>query len=78
RFIENLPQDRLQVKTWRTGILVLVQGGNPSKTIGYRTDIDGLPIKEETGYEFQSEHDGYMHACGHDLHMTIALSILKY
>jgi N-acetyldiaminopimelate deacetylase len=77
-FIENLPQDRLQVKTWRTGILVLVNGENPSKTIGYRTDIDGLPIKEETEYEFQSEHDGYMHACGHDFHMTIALSILEY
>ncbi|WP_226658502.1 N-acetyldiaminopimelate deacetylase [Pseudalkalibacillus hwajinpoensis] len=77
-FIENLPQDRLQVNTWRTGILVRVNGDNPSKTIGYRTDIDGLPIKEETGYEFESEHDGYMHACGHDLHMTIALSILEY
>ncbi|WP_371017495.1 N-acetyldiaminopimelate deacetylase [Pseudalkalibacillus sp. JSM 102089] len=78
QFIEKLPQDRLQVKTWRTGILVFVNGESPSKTIGYRTDIDGLPIKEETGYDFQSEHEGFMHACGHDLHMTIALSVLEY
>ncbi len=78
QFIEQLPQDHLQVKTWRTGILVLVKGENPSKTIGYRTDIDGLPIQEETGYDFQSEHEGYMHACGHDFHMTIALSLLEY
>ncbi|MGB8001179.1 MAG: N-acetyldiaminopimelate deacetylase [Anaerobacillus sp.] len=78
QFIEQLPQDHLQVKTWRTGILVLVKGENPSKTIGYRTDIDGLPIHEETGYDFQSEHEGFMHACGHDFHMTIALSLLEY
>ncbi|KMM38842.1 N-acetyldiaminopimelate deacetylase [Guptibacillus hwajinpoensis] len=78
QFIQNLPQDRLEVKTWKTGILVKVKGQNPTKTIGYRTDIDGLPIVEETGYPFQSDHEGYMHACGHDFHMTIALSLLEY
>ncbi|WP_347550587.1 N-acetyldiaminopimelate deacetylase [Pseudalkalibacillus hwajinpoensis] len=77
-FIEQLPQERLEIKTWRTGILVRVSGENPSKTIGYRTDIDGLPINEETGYDYQSDHEGYMHACGHDFHMTIALSLLEY
>ena len=40
--------------------------------------MDGLPVKEETGYEFSSQHEGYMHACGHDLHMAIALGILTY
>lgn len=78
QFIQNLPQERLEVKTWKTGILVKVKGQNPTKTIGYRTDIDGLPIEEETGYDFQSDHEGYMHACGHDFHMTIALSLLEY
>ena len=37
-----------------------------------------LPILEETDYDFKSEHTGYMHACGHDFHMTIALGILAY
>ncbi|MFC7392382.1 N-acetyldiaminopimelate deacetylase [Scopulibacillus cellulosilyticus] len=74
--IRQMPQEHLEIKTWRTGILVKVTGTNPVKTIGYRCDIDGLPIYEETGYSFQSEHEGQMHACGHDFHMTIALGIL--
>jgi N-acetyldiaminopimelate deacetylase len=77
-YINTLPQERLEIKTWRTGIFVKVNGSNPSKLIGYRTDIDGLPIKEETGYPFLSEHEGFMHACGHDFHMSIALGILTY
>ncbi|MBM7572213.1 N-acetyldiaminopimelate deacetylase [Aquibacillus albus] len=75
--IADLPQENLTVKTWKTGILVKVNGKNPSKTIGYRADIDGLPITEETDYSFQSIHEGQMHACGHDFHMTIALGVLE-
>mgnify|MGYP005994221933 CR=1 FL=1 len=76
--LNKLPQDRLEVRTWKTGIFALVKGTNPKKTIGYRADIDGLPITEETDYDFQSEHPGYMHACGHDFHMTIAIGILMH
>ncbi|UGB32445.1 MULTISPECIES: N-acetyldiaminopimelate deacetylase [Bacillaceae] len=76
--LNKLPQDRLEVRTWKTGIFALVKGTNPNKTIGYRADIDGLPITEETDYDFQSEHPGFMHACGHDLHMTIAIGILMH
>ncbi|EHL2514559.1 N-acetyldiaminopimelate deacetylase, partial [Listeria monocytogenes] len=47
-YISKLPSGHLEVKKWRTGILVLVKGTNPEKTIGYRTDIDALPITEET------------------------------
>ncbi|MCD5322503.1 MULTISPECIES: N-acetyldiaminopimelate deacetylase [Pontibacillus] len=75
-FIEELPQDHIEVKKWRTGLLVKVRGTDPSKTIAYRADIDGLPIVEETGYPFASTHEGQMHACGHDFHMTIALGSL--
>ena len=75
--ISQFPQNHLTVKTWRTGILVKVNGTSPRQTIGYRCDMDGLPIKEETGYPFASEHEGYMHACGHDFHMTIGLGVLK-
>ena len=75
-YISLLPQNYLQVKTWRTGIFVKVNGINPTKMIGYRADIDGLPIEEETDYPFRSEHPGKMHACGHDFHMSIALGVL--
>jgi N-acetyldiaminopimelate deacetylase len=78
RYIEALPQDRLEIKTWRTGILVKVKGTNPRRTFAWRTDMDGLPIQEETSYPFRSTHEGYMHACGHDVHMSIALGILTH
>ncbi|EMA6341340.1 N-acetyldiaminopimelate deacetylase [Bacillus cytotoxicus] len=75
-YIETLPNEHIEVKTWKTGVIVKVKGKNPLKTIGYRADIDGLPIVEETGYEFASTHEGMMHACGHDFHTTIGLGLL--
>lgn len=66
----------IQSRTWQTGILVFVEGTAPEKTIGWRTDIDGLPIVEATGLDFASNHADRMHACGHDVHMTIALGLL--
>ncbi len=75
-YIETLPNEHIEVKTWKTGVIVKVKGKNPVKTIGYRADMDGLPIVEETGYEFASTHEGMMHACGHDFHTTIGLGLL--
>ena len=77
--IANLLQDCSfsQVRTWETGILVYLTGSAPQKTIGWRTDIDGLPIVEETGLDFKSLQPDRMHACGHDFHMTIALGLLE-
>ncbi|HFI0288752.1 TPA: N-acetyldiaminopimelate deacetylase [Streptococcus suis] len=77
--IEGLLQDCSfsQVRTWETGILVYLTGSAPQKTIGWRTDIDGLPIVEETGLYFKSLQPDRMHACGHDFHMTIALGLLE-
>jgi N-acetyldiaminopimelate deacetylase len=77
-YLNSLPQDRLTVKKWNTGLFVKVHGSNPKRIIGYRTDIDGLPIEEETELAFSSNHPGQMHACGHDLHMSIALGVLTY
>ncbi|WP_044641041.1 N-acetyldiaminopimelate deacetylase [Risungbinella massiliensis] len=77
-FLAQYPTNRMEVNTWRTGLLVKVKGTDPAKTIGYRTDMDGLPLTESTSYDFASKHPGFMHACGHDLHMTIALGILDH
>ena len=77
-YLKELPQERLDIKTWKTGIFVKIQGNNPSKLIGYRADIDGLPIPEETGLPFASKHKDLMHACGHDFHMSIGLGVLTH
>ncbi|MBO0445003.1 N-acetyldiaminopimelate deacetylase [Enterococcus sp. AZ170] len=77
RIISSIEKDFIEVKTWQTGILVFVHGTAPTKTIGWRADIDGLPITEEVVSDFQSIHVGSMHACGHDFHMTIGLGLLE-
>ncbi|MCT4403610.1 amidohydrolase [Leuconostoc falkenbergense] len=61
-----------------TALLVRFEGSHPKRTIGYRSDIDALPITEDTQLPFSSIHDGRMHACGHDVHMSLALAITKY
>lgn len=75
-YIHRLPQNRLVVEKWKTGLFVRVHGTEGKITLGYRADIDGLPIQEQTGLPYKSEHEGTMHACGHDFHMTIALGLL--
>lgn len=77
-YLHTLKQDRVEIKTWKTGIFVKINGLAPTKTIGYRADIDGLPIVEETDLPFYSEHSDQMHACGHDFHMSIALGLVTY
>jgi len=47
------------------------------RCIAFRADMDGLKIKEETGLPFASEHDGMMHACGHDAHTAMLLGAAK-
>ncbi|MHB8574135.1 MAG: M20 metallopeptidase family protein [Dehalococcoidia bacterium] len=60
-----------------TGRTALLKGGKPGPTVLYRADIDGLPLREETGLAFASQAEAGMHACGHDGHMAIALALAK-
>ncbi|WP_125982342.1 N-acetyldiaminopimelate deacetylase [Loigolactobacillus iwatensis] len=76
--IKRLPQTNLKIKTVETATLVFITGSAAKQTIGWRTDIDALPVTEKTGLPFASKHPGMMHACGHDLHMTVALGLLAY
>ena len=79
--VKSFPQTWLTIRTLPklpTALLVKVHGQAPQRTIGYRTDIDALPVTEQTGLPFSSQHPGIAHACGHDIHMTVALGILDY
>lgn len=53
-----------------TGLVAIIRGKNPGPVIALRSDIDALPVTEETNLEWQSKSNGKMHACGHDFHLT--------
>ena len=57
-----------------TGVLATVKGALPGKTILIRGDMDALPVVEEADVPFKSEHEGKMHACGHDCHTASLLT----
>ncbi|HOO47161.1 MAG TPA: amidohydrolase [Deltaproteobacteria bacterium] len=56
-----------------TGVVGLLRGESPGRTVMLRADMDALPIQEESDAEYRSIHDGVMHACGHDGHMAILM-----
>ncbi|HET6597779.1 MAG TPA: M20 family metallopeptidase [Anaerolineales bacterium] len=61
----------------KTGVVGLLEGTKPGPTLLLRFDMDALPIVEETGAEYTSQNPGVMHACGHDGHTAIGLTVAK-
>lgn len=61
-----------------TGIVATITGEQPGPVLGIRADLDALPIQEENQVPYRSQHDGIMHACGHDGHTAIALGTAYY
>jgi amidohydrolase len=66
-----------------TGVVGILKGGKPGRTIAVRADMDGLPVTEQTDYPFKStvrstyldKEVGVMHACGHDVHTAALLGV---
>ena len=67
-----------QVGIAKTGIVATIDSGKPGPVLAIRADIDALPIQEESEVSYRSQHDGIMHACGHDGHTAIALGTAYY
>ena len=61
----------------KTGVVGLLEGAKPGPTLLLRFDMDALPIAEDTGVEYSSKNPGVMHACGHDGHTAIGLTVAK-
>ena len=56
-----------------TGITAEIPARREGPVVALRADLDALPIVEETGLPFKSQHHGVMHACGHDGHTSMLL-----
>ncbi len=61
-----------------TGVVGVIKNGTSDRKIGFRADMDALPITEQSDMPYTSTTDGKMHACGHDGHTTILLGVAKY
>ena len=61
----------------KTGVVGLLEGTRPGPTLLLRFDMDALPITEETGTDYASQNAGVMHACGHDGHTAIGLTVAR-
>src|SRR5690606_16250609 len=61
----------------KTGVVGLLEGSKPGPTLLLRFDMDALPITEETGASYASQTPGVMHACGHDGHTAIGLTVAR-
>lgn len=60
-----------------TGVVAILEGAQPGPVVLARFDMDALPIQEETGAPYASENPGVMHACGHDGHTAIGLTVAR-
>jgi amidohydrolase len=62
----------------RTGVVGTLSAGSGKRAVGLRADMDALHIHEKNGFDYRSQHEGKMHACGHDGHTTMLLGAAKY
>ena len=73
--------DKLDIKYetnfYSNAIIATIGNNKTNKKIGFRADMDALPLVEKNDYDYKSKNEGVMHACGHDAHMTILLGLAK-
>jgi len=62
----------------KTGVVGLLKGKNPGRTVAIRADMDALPMDEINQVPYASQIKGKMHACGHDAHVTILLGVARF
>jgi len=78
RVAEELERMGIEVKRIaKTGVLGILRGKKPGRTVALRADMDALPITEANDVPYKSQKDGVMHACGHDGHVAMLLGAAK-
>ena len=79
RLLRELKKTDCQIQLFdhHYGIMAVMKNGH-GRCMAVRADMDALPVQEATGLSFESRHPGVMHACGHDVHMALALGSALY
>ncbi|HCG63312.1 MAG TPA: amidohydrolase [Sphaerochaeta sp.] len=76
QYLKGLGLEPMKVST--TGVVALLKGRTDNgPVLLMRADMDALPVEEQTGLPFASEHSGLMHACGHDAHLAMMLTAAR-
>lgn len=77
--VAHLREMGLEVQTGQYGhsVIGILRGGHPGKTVAWRADLDALPGEFRDPAPFRSQNPGVHHACGHDIHIAIALGIAE-
>jgi amidohydrolase len=67
-----------QAGVGKTGVVAKLSAKNPGPVVAFRADMDALPLEEANDIPYKSQRKGFMHACGHDGHMAIALGVIRW
>ena len=75
--LRALKFDEVRTNVAHHGVVGVLKGGKPGPVVAWRADMDALPIEETLAVPYRSRNPGVKHACGHDVHMAVALGIAE-
>ena len=75
--LKALGLDEVKTGVGRHGVVALLRGGKPGGVVAVRADMDALPIQETIDVPYKSQNPGVKHACGHDVHTSVALGVAE-
>jgi len=75
--LKSLGFDEVKTGVARHGVVAVLKGGKPGGVVAVRADMDALPILETNDVPYKSQTPGVKHACGHDVHTTVALGVAE-
>lgn len=76
-YLKLIGVDEIHENIGGTGVVGLIKNGE-GPGIGFRADMDALPIHEDSAHSYKSKTDNVMHACGHDGHVVMLLGAAQY